>query len=94
LPSTILQLIIAIYNFHHKTFSYCQQSGSLRHEIIAIAISEWVYTAATSSLMSLSVAETSMLISAAVISISELTSIRKFFKTVELNLSAESTTCF
>jgi hypothetical protein len=51
-----------------------------------------VYAAATSLSIGLSVAETSMSISAAVMSSSELASVRRFFKTAELNLSAGSTT--
>jgi hypothetical protein len=92
LLSTILQLIIAIYNSHYKDFSYCQQSESLRHEIIAMAISEQTYTDVISLLISLSVAEISILINTTVIFSSELASVRRFSKAAKSNLSAGSTT--
>jgi hypothetical protein len=56
-----------------------------------MAISEQAYADVISLLMSLSVAGTSISISAAVMSSSELASVRRFSKAAESNLSAEST---
>jgi hypothetical protein len=59
-----------------------------------MAISEQIYTDVISSSIGLSVAGTSILINTAVISSSELASVRRFSKAAESNLSAGSTTHF
>jgi hypothetical protein len=59
-----------------------------------MAISEQAYADVISSSMGLSVAGISISISAAVMSSSELASVRRFSKAAESNLSAGSTTHF